>query len=263
VVGVGHRHIYRFFYVQAIRPLRHQLEISATESIGPTLGLNPRHLKKNSPSQKLFSSMSSRLTIHIASALLVACCFLSISVGAATLTGKVIGISDGDTIDVLDSSKTTHRIRLAGIDAPEKAQPFGQRSKEHLSDSVFGKQVVVQGGKIDKYGRTVGKILVNGFDANLEQVRAGFAWHYKAYASEQSADDRSLYSAAEDKARAQHLGLWGEKKQMPPWEWRHGGKDEPTPTSIASGCPCSGESQCTGLKGGQYCMTPNGKKRYQ
>lgn len=65
--------------------------------------------------------------------------------------------SHGDTIDVLGSLKTTHRIRLAGIDAPEKAQPFGQRSKEHLSDSVFGKQVEVQGGKIDKYGRTVGR----------------------------------------------------------------------------------------------------------
>ena len=207
--------------------------------------------------------MNSRISVRSAMALLIACSSLSLSVGAATLSGKVIGISDGDTIDVLDSSKITHRIRLAGIDAPEKAQPFGQRSKEHLSDSVFGKQVEVQGGKIDKYGRTVGKILVNGFDANLEQIRAGFAWHYKAYASEQSADDRSLYSMAEEKARAQHLGLWSEKKQMPPWEWRHGGKDEPTPTSIASGCPCSGESHCTGSKGGQYCMTPNGKKRYQ
>ncbi len=187
---------------------------------------------------------------------------LSLSVGAATLTGKIIGISDGDTVDVLDSSKTIHRIRLAGIDAPEKAQPFGKRSKQHLSDSVFGKQVEVQGGKIDKYGRTVGKILVNGFDANLEQVRAGFAWHYKAYESEQSAEDRRLYSMAEEKARTQSLGLWSEKKQMPPWDWRHGGKDEPTSTSIASSCPCAGESYCTGLKGGQYCMAPNGKKRY-
>ena len=119
---------------------------------------------------------------------------------------------------MLDTQHRSYDVRLAGIDAPEKAQPFGQRSKEHLSDSVFGKQVEVQGGKIDKYGRTVGKILVNGFDANLEQIRAGLAWHYKAYASEQSADDRSLYSMAEEKARAQRLGLWSENKQMPPWE---------------------------------------------
>ena len=208
-------------------------------------------------------STISRLTIHIAFALLIACCFPTQSVVAATLSGKVIGISDGDTIDVLDSSKITHRVRLAGIDAPEKAQPFGQGSKEYLSDSVFGKLVEVQSGKTDKYGRTVGKILVNGFDANLGQIRAGFAWHYKAYAWEQSADDRSLYSMAEEKARAQRLGLWSEKKQIPPWEWRHGGKNEPTPVSLASGCPCPGESYCTGSKGAQYCMTPNGKKRYR
>lgn len=207
--------------------------------------------------------MNSRLTINIASALLFACCFLSLNVDAAILSGKVIGVSDGDTIDVLDRLKVTHRIRLAGVDAPEKAQPFGRRSKEHLSDSVFGKQVEVQGGKIDKYGRTVGKILVNGLDANLEQIRAGLAWHYKAYASEQSAEDRIRYSTAEENARSQRVGLWSENQQMPPWEWRHGGKDAPTPMSIASGCPCYGESRCTGSKGGQYCMTPNGKKRYQ
>ena len=74
----------------------------------------------------------------------------------------------------------------------------------------------VQGGKIDKYGRTVGKVLVSGVDVNLEQIRAGFAWHYKAYEFEQSADDRSLYSMAEARARTQRLGLWSEENQMPP-----------------------------------------------
>lgn len=207
--------------------------------------------------------MIKKPSICLAICLFIACFIVGTNARALELKGKVISVKDGDTVVVLDTQHRSYDVRLAGIDAPEKAQPFGQRSKEHLSDSVFGKQVEVQGGKIDKYGRTVGKILVNGFDANLEQIRAGFAWHYKAYESEQSADDRSLYSAAEEKARARHLGLWSEKKQMPPWEWRHGGKDEPTPTSIASGCPCSGESHCTGLKGGQYCMTPNGKKRYQ
>ena len=103
---------------------------------------------------------------------------------------------------VLDAQHHNYDVRLAGIDAPEKAQPFGQRSKEHLSDSVFGKQVEVVGNKTDKYGRTVGKIMVNGFDANLEQVRSGFAWHYKEYAREQSAEDRTTYAAAEVAARA-------------------------------------------------------------
>jgi endonuclease YncB( thermonuclease family) len=183
-------------------------------------------------------------------------------VHGATITGKVVGVSDGDTITVLDSSKTQHKIRLEGIDAPEKAQPFGNRSKQHLSDQVFGKQVEVQSNKTDKYGRTVGKVLINGKDAKLEQVRAGFAWHYKEYAKEQSASDRVAYANAETSARAVKSGLWNDPKPMPPWEWRHGGKDEPTALSTASGCPCGGESYCTGPRGGQYCIAPNGKKKY-
>ena len=184
--------------------------------------------------------------------------------GAGSLvSGKVIGVLDGDTVEMLDASKTTHRIRLAGIDAPEKAQPFGQRAKEHLSDLVFGKQVVAQAGKSDRYGRTVGKVMVTGVDANLEQVKTGFAWHYKQYASEQSVSDRALYSSAEEEARSTRVGLWRDPKPMPPWEWRHGGKDQPTAISLASGCSCGSESQCTGSKGGQYCIAPNGKKRYR
>jgi endonuclease YncB( thermonuclease family) len=182
---------------------------------------------------------------------------------AQPIVGKVIGVSDGDTVDVLDDNKTVHRIRLAGIDAPEKAQPFGQRAKEHLSNTVFGKRVEVIGNKIDKYGRTVGKIMVNGVDANLEQVKAGFAWHYKEYAREQPAADRTVYAAAEERARAERIGLWRESKQMPPWEWRHGGKNEPTVASAATGCACGTESLCTGKRGGQYCVAPNGKKKYQ
>lgn len=181
---------------------------------------------------------------------------------AGSITGKVIGVMDGDTIEVLDATKTSHRIRLEGIDAPEKAQPFGNRSKQHLSDLVFGKQVVVQFNKTDKYGRTVGKVLANGKDANLEQVRAGFAWHYKEYQKEQSASDRVAYADAETSARTGKMGLWLDPKPMPPWEWRHGGKNEPTAESTASGCPCGGPSFCTGSRGGQYCIAPNGKKKY-
>lgn len=181
---------------------------------------------------------------------------------AITIAGKVVGVSDGDTVTVLDTSKTQFKIRLEGIDAPEKAQPFGQKSKEHLSDLVFGKQVEVQSNKTDKYGRTVGKVLVNGKDANLEQVRAGFAWHYKEYQKEQSASDRAAYANAETSAQSNRLGLWRAPKPMPPWEWRHGGKNEPTPASSALGCACGGTALCTGPKGGQYCVAPNGKKKY-
>ena len=181
---------------------------------------------------------------------------------AATITGKVVSVSDGDTITVLDANKTQHKIRLEGIDAPEKAQAFGQRSKQHLSDQVFGKQVDVVSNKTDKYGRSVGKVLVGGKDANLEQVRAGLAWHYKQYQSEQSASDRSAYASAATAAQAQRAGLWSDPKPMPPWDWRHGGKNEPTADSAASGCPCGGANLCTGPRGGQYCISPNGKKKY-
>ena len=181
---------------------------------------------------------------------------------AENLTGKVIGVMDGDTIEVLDATKRPHKIRLEGIDAPEKEQAFGNRAKQHLSDQVFGKQVEVVTSKTDKYGRNIGKVLINGKDANLEQVRAGFAWHYKAYQKEQSVVDRTLYADAEAAARSARSGLWRDPQPMAPWEWRHGGKNLPTAESTASGCACGGSSFCTGTRGGQYCIAPNGKKRY-
>jgi len=186
---------------------------------------------------------------------LTACLFLAASAAlSADFAGKVVGVSDGDTITVLDASHTQHKVRLEGIDAPEKAQAFGQRSKENLSHWVFGRQVFVKTHKVDKYQRDVGKIMVNGVDANLEQVKTGFAWHYKQYANEQSATDRASYAAAENNARARRLGLWHDPDPLPPWEWRHGGKDAPTAASIASGCGCDSGTQCTGPKGGHYCV---------
>jgi endonuclease YncB( thermonuclease family) len=94
---------------------------------------------------------------------------------AGVLAGKVVAVADGNTITVLDKSKIQHKIRLAGIDAPERGQPFGQRSKELLSDLVFGKNVHVYMEKVDRYGRQVGKILIAGRDANLAIVAAGLA----------------------------------------------------------------------------------------
>ena len=135
---------------------------------------------------------------------------------ANTINGKVVGVSDGDTITVLDGSKTQHKIRLSGIDAPEKAQPFGQVSKEHLSALVFGKQVTVETDKTDKYGRNIGRVLVNGTDANLAQIKAGLAWHYKEYAKEQPAADRASYASAETQARASVQGLWRDPRPMAP-----------------------------------------------
>src|SRR5882762_6909386 len=120
--------------------------------------------------------------------------------GAQTLTGRVVRVADGDTVTVLDSSNTQHRIRLEGIDAPESHQAFGTQSKKSLSEMVFGKDVTVVFQKTDQYGRLVGKIVLAGKDINLEQVKAGMAWHYKDYQREQTAEDRELYAQAEDEA---------------------------------------------------------------
>lgn len=145
---------------------------------------------------------------------------------ADTLQGRVVGVSDGDTVTVLDGSNTQFKIRLMGIDAPEKKQAFGSKSKESLSALVFNKQVMVEYNKKDKYGRTVGKIVVDGIDANLEQIKAGMAWHYKKYEKEQSVDDRSIYAKAENQARGDKRGLWFDTEPTPPWDWRKQQKRE-------------------------------------
>lgn len=141
---------------------------------------------------------------------------------AESLNGRVVGIDDGDTLTVLDARNTTHVIRLSGIDAPEKSQAFGQRSKQALSQAVFGKSVTLQCGKEESYGRLVCKVLPDDRDVCLEQVKAGMAWHYKQFEDEQTAADRESYADAEDAARGAHLGLWSDAHPIPPWDFRHG-----------------------------------------
>lgn len=148
--------------------------------------------------------------------------FLSLNAHADTLLGKVISVADGDTITVLDADKVQHKIRLAGIDAPEKKQAFGNRSKESLSDLVFDKTVNVETEKRDRYGRQIGKVLVDGQDVNLVQVERGMAWFYRQYQREQSPNDRKLYEAAEDAAKAGRRGFWRDSDPVPPWDFRHG-----------------------------------------
>ena len=139
---------------------------------------------------------------------------------AESLHGRVVGITDGDTIMVLVDHREV-KVRVAGIDAPEKKQPFGQRSKEHLSDCAFGKSVAVEWSKKDRYGRTIGKVTADGVDCGLRQIQDGLAWHYNAYAKEQSSSDRAAYSEAESQAMARKTGLWSDPHPTPPWEFRH------------------------------------------
>jgi endonuclease YncB( thermonuclease family) len=152
-----------------------------------------------------------------------------LAVHAETITGRVVGVNDGDTITVLDSSKIQHKVRLAGIDAPESKQAFGQASKKHLSDLVFGKDVRVEWKKHDRYGRIVGKVMFqpqdcsscqHTRDAGLAQLEAGLAWWYREYRREQTLEDQGYYEYAEFDAKAQRRGLWGDADPIPPWEWR-------------------------------------------
>ncbi len=109
--------------------------------------------------------------------------FVSCQLQAATLQGKVVNVADGDTVTELDEQTTQHKIRLQGIDAPERAQAFGNQSKQSLREMVHGKKVAVDYQKKDKYGRVVGKLMLDNTDVCLEQVKRGMAWHYKQYAN--------------------------------------------------------------------------------
>jgi len=148
---------------------------------------------------------------------------------AEQISGHVVGVSDGDTITVLDAAKMQRKVRLAAIDAPEKAQAFGERSKQNLSALVFGKDVRADCYKRDRYGRDVCRVWVTPSDCRscgltldvaLAQLTVGLAWHYKRFENEQTPEERGRYSFAEDEARARHIGLWKDPKATPPWEWR-------------------------------------------
>jgi endonuclease YncB( thermonuclease family) len=182
---------------------------------------------------------------------------------AAQLSGRVVGVSDGDTLTLLTNEKRDIKVRLAGIDAPEKGQPFGQRSKENLSKLAFGKDVSVEWYKIDRYGRTVGKVSVQGKDANLEQVRAGLAWHYKEYAAEQSMEDRARYADAEESAKRSRAGLWSDKAPEAPWVYRHPEVLKQHSAAQSVSCSCAAKARCVGKRGGVYCINAQGNKRYE
>ena len=152
--------------------------------------------------------------------LLIFVLFLSNFVNAKTIEGLVVGVADGDTITLLDQQKNTYKIRLQGIDAPEKKQAFGEKSKQSLHDLVHGKQVRIEYDKDDKYGRIVGKITLDDLDICLQQLVLGMAWHYKKYQNEQSVADRVVYNDAELKSKSLKLGLWADETPMPPWEFR-------------------------------------------
>jgi micrococcal nuclease len=133
---------------------------------------------------------------------------------SALFLATVIGISDGDTLIVLDEKKQQISIRLSGIDAPEARQPFGMKSKQSLSELCFGKQAQIKPQVKDRYGRTAARVTCDGVDANAEQITRGMAWVYR-----KNAMDPNLY-VLQHHAKAAGRGLWSAHSPMPPWEWR-------------------------------------------
>jgi endonuclease YncB( thermonuclease family) len=132
---------------------------------------------------------------------------------AETFQGKVVRVSDGDTLTLLVDRKQI-KVRLLEIDAPESKQAFGQRARQSLGDLCAGQEAIVRSSGRDRYGRVLGRVDCRGMDANAEQVRRGMAWVYDRYVT-----DRSLY-ALQNEARTAQLGLWADKAPTAPWLWR-------------------------------------------
>ena len=142
--------------------------------------------------------------------------FLNTSVEAKTeiFSGKVVGVSDGDTISVLVNG-IVRKVRLNGIDCPEKKQAFGQQAKSFTSASSFDKEVKVLGSGTDRYKRTIGEVILpNGENLNELLLQNGFAWWYKKYSSDEHKHQ------LEDQARKQKRGLWQDQHASAPWDFR-------------------------------------------
>ena len=152
---------------------------------------------------------------------------ININTVRADFTAKVRKIVDGDTIHVVDKYGNQFKIRLTGIDAPEKNKAYGLESKNQLSEAINNRWVFLESkpneGKpytVDRYKIVLAKVIFNGADINLLQISSGYAWHFKRYQNQQSPSDREAYDYAEKNAKKNQLGLWEEKKPIAPWKWR-------------------------------------------
>lgn len=147
---------------------------------------------------------------------------ISLAAASADLAGQVVGIVDGDTVDVVSSDMERHRIRLVSIDAPERTQPFGTRSKQALSDMVYGKHVSVVGHGKDMYGRQLGEVMVGTASANKAMVHLGLAWAYRPNLQDNS------YVDIESVARQARRGLWADPGAVAPWTFRREKRQKPS-----------------------------------
>tara|TARA_B110000908_G_scaffold130516_1_gene153484 strand:+ start:269 stop:742 length:474 start_codon:yes stop_codon:yes gene_type:complete len=140
----------------------------------------------------------------------------NLSAQAEIIEGLVVKIADGDTLTLLTGSNEKIKVRLAGIDTPERKQPFGSEAKQALSKLVFQKKALIEVETKDRYGRTVGIVFVDGQNINYELVRQGMAWVYRKYTN-----DEILYEL-EAQAKTKKTGLWADAKSIAPWSWRKG-----------------------------------------
>jgi len=150
----------------------------------------------------------------VRSLVLLLCLFLPAV--AAAWPGKVVGVTDGDTLTVLRGQEQV-RVRLYGIDAPERRQPWGDRARQVLGELAYGQTVEVQEMDRDRYGRTVARLEAQGRDVGRELVRQGLAWVYERYCA--TLDCEAMRRAQAD-AKANRAGLWADPSPAPPWEWR-------------------------------------------
>lgn len=142
------------------------------------------------------------------------------SIDEEVLTVKVVGVSDGDIITVLASNHARIRVRLTGIDAPDRNQDFGMRARKNLADKVFGKTVELHIRGKDNLKQTLGLVLLDDKDINESMVEDGYAWFYRKYADQIPKDESTRYDEAETAAKSKKLGLWAAQNPVAPWDFR-------------------------------------------
>lgn len=157
---------------------------------------------------------------------------LSLPVNAdQLLKGRVVGVSDGDTITVIQANKKQVKIRVYGIDTPEMSQDFGKRAKKFTSGMVYRKNITAIPMDMDKYGRTVALVYVDGKCLNEMLIENGYAWVYTKYCKD---DSCKLWKLKEQVARNNNMGLWADSNPIPPWDYRKSNRNKPyMPVAVA------------------------------
>ncbi len=173
-----------------------------------------------------------RRSNHAAVLLLVIAFALPLQAARVRFGGRVVSVHDGDTISVLVARRAV-KVRLEGIDCPELGQPYGRSARLFTSSRVFGRWVAVEQTTVDRYGRRVGRVFVDGEDLNTAILAAGLAWHYTQYSNDRAMD------AAEQAARAAHRGLWSQPNPVPPWVYRRPGSKAQNRMTRAPSAPRS------------------------